>query len=171
MNNPPSGCIVRACQTRDSAAIRSLLVAAFAGPAEADLVDRLRASGDLVLSLAAERSGQMVGYAAFPRLDLETAERTVPVCGLAPLAVRPACQRQGVGAQLVRHGLATLRERAEALVFVLGDEGYYGRFGFSAAQAAGFASPYAGPHFQALRLSPAAPQAGTVRYPRAFDGL
>ena len=38
----------------DAARVRALLVDAFGGPVEADLVDKLRAAGDLVLALVAE---------------------------------------------------------------------------------------------------------------------
>ena len=48
---------------------------------------------------------------------------------------------------------------------------YYGRFGFDAAAAASFVSPYSGPHFMALRLAQTASSEGTVRYPSAFVEL
>lgn len=162
---------VRPEEARDFAAVHHLLEAAFGGPVEADLVDRLRQDGDLVLSLVAVVEGGIAGHAAFPRLVLKTGEKDAAVCGLAPLAVRPDRQRCGIGAMLVREGLSRLAERGETLVFVLGDAGYYRRFGFDAEAAAGFASPYAGPHFQVLRLDPSAPSSGTIRYPRAFDDL
>ena len=60
-------------------------------------------------------------------------------------------------------------DRAQRLVFVLGDPAYYGRFGFTVMD--GFVSRYAGPYFQALMLAPDAPKAGRVSHPRAFDGL
>ena len=53
----------------------------------------------------------------------------------------------------------------------LGEPDYYRRFGFSVEAAGAFASPYAGPYFQALMLAPDAPKAGRVSYPAAFDGL
>ena len=53
-----------------------------------------------------------------------------PIAGLAPLAVLPAAQRQGVGSALVREGLARCRAAGYAIVVVLGDPAYYSRFGF-----------------------------------------
>jgi putative acetyltransferase len=83
--------------------------------------------------------------------------------------VSPPLQRQGIGGALIRDGLARLKDRAERLVFVLGDPAYYGRFGFTVMDS--FVSRYAGPYFQALMLTPDAPKAGRVSFPRAFDGL
>lgn len=153
----------------DAAPVRALLDAAFGGDTESNVVGRLRADGDFVLSLVAENGEDIAGYAGFPRLELRLNERNVPVVGLAPVGVSPALQRQGIGGALIRDGLARLRDRAERLVFVLGDPAYYGRFGFTVME--GFVSRCAGPYFQALMLAPDAPKAGRVSYPRAFDGL
>ncbi|MBX9842374.1 MAG: N-acetyltransferase [Xanthobacteraceae bacterium] len=153
----------------DAAAVRALLDAAFGGDTESQVVERLRADGDFVLSLVAENGEGIAGYVGFPRLVLRLDERNVPVAGLAPVGVSPPLQRRGIGGALIRDGVARLKDRAERLVFVLGDPAYYGRFGFTVME--GFLSPYAGPYFQALLLAPDAPKAGRVSYPRAFDGL
>jgi putative acetyltransferase len=168
MNAAPA--LVRPELAADALAVRTVLAEAFGGTEEADLVEHLRRDDDLVESLVAETAvGVPIGYVGFPRLALDTPGGAVPVVGLAPLAVAPSRQRQGIGSALVQHGLARLRERGEPLIFVLGYPAYYGRFGF--APAPRFASPYAGPHFMALRLHADAPEAGTVSYPRAFAGL
>jgi putative acetyltransferase len=166
MNAAP---LIRPERPGDAPGVRAALIAAFGGAAEADLVDRLRAGGDLVLTLVAEQAGRIAGVVAFPRLDLDLGGRIVPVVGLAPVGVLPEFQRQGVGSALIRDGLARMTDRAKRLVFVLGDPAYYGRFGFTAMD--GFASRYAGPYFQALMLSPDAPKSGRVSYPKAFDDL
>jgi putative acetyltransferase len=153
----------------DAARVRALLVDAFGGPAEAELVDKLRAAGDLVLALVAEMPDAIVGYVAFPRLTLDLDARSVPVIGLAPIGVATAFQRQGIGSALIHAGLARLTDRGERLVFVLGEPAYYARFGFAVDPE--FASPYAGPYFQTLRLAPDAPAAGTVSYPAPFAEL
>jgi putative acetyltransferase len=90
---------------------------------------------------------------------------------LGPVAVRTARQGQGVGSALVRQANARARELGFDIIFVLGDPGYYSRFGFSVAEAAPFPSPYAGPHFMALRLSERSVPPVPVIYPRAFDKL
>ena len=56
-------------------------------------------------------------------------------------------------------------------IFVLGAPEYYERFGFSAAAAEGYTSPYAGPHFMALHLTPHRTAPAPVVYPAAFDRL
>jgi len=153
----------------DAAHVRALLDAAFGGDVESKVVEQLRADGDFVLSLVAETAQGVAGYAGFPRLVLRLGERNVPVVGLAPVGVSPPLQRKGIGGALIRDGLARLKDRAERLVFVLGDPAYYRRFGFTVME--GFVSRYAGAYFQTLMLAPDAPKAGRVSYPRAFDGL
>ena len=160
--------VIRLERPGDAPRVRALLEAAFGGTAEADLVDRLRGGGDLVQSLVAEHGG-VAGYVAFPRLTLDLGERSVPVIGLAPVAVAPDRQHQGTGSALIRAGLARMKDRGERLVFVLGEPAYYGRFGFEVMP--GFASPYAGRYFQTLKLAPDAPLSGTVSYPKPFAEL
>jgi putative acetyltransferase len=45
---------------------------------------------------------------------------TIEAIGLAPMAVLPAYQRQGVGSQLVQTGLATCGKMGYGIVVVLG---------------------------------------------------
>jgi putative acetyltransferase len=144
--------------------------AAFGRSGEADLVDRLRAEGAVLLSLVAEVDGQIVGHILFSRMTVETAQGPVAAVSLAPLAVLPSHQGRQVGSQLVRHGLAELRNRGERIVIVLGHRDYYPRFGFSPEKARHLASPFAPESFMALELSDAALAGirGAVRYPSAF---
>jgi putative acetyltransferase len=97
----------------------------------------------------------IVGYAALSWLT-----RPERCLALAPVAVRPDCQRRGIGAQLVGAALDKARQGGAAMVFILGDPDYYRRFGFTTDAATGFASPYAGPYFQALRLAETAEKFG-----------
>lgn len=150
----------------DFPAIRAVNEAAFAGAQEADLVDALRRDGDLLLSLVAEDGG-VIGHVACSRMHVEGD----PAVALAPVAVLPARQSRGAGTALIEDGLQRLRQSGETLVFVLGAPAYYGRFGFAATPAARFETPYPGPYFQSLALSPRALSSGAVRYARAFAGL
>lgn len=157
----------------DAAAIRDLLVAAFAGPAEADLVERLRADGDVVLELVAIAGDAVVGGVVFSRLAVTTVpERALVARVLAPLAVAPDRQRRGIGTALVREGLARLDAAGTDLVLVLGDPDYYGRFGFRPGRPERMVSPYPVPENQWLAPGdrPLPPRM-TVAYPRAFSGL
>lgn len=150
----------------EAAALHAVVAAAFGRADEARLVDDLRQSGDLVLALVARSSRTMAGYVALSRLASPPA-----ALALAPLAVLPAFQRRGIGAALLRRALAEARERRWRLVFVLGDPGYYGRFGFTAETAAPFPCPYAGPSFMALSFGGDPVDVAPVAYPPAFASL
>ena len=162
--------IVRAETPADIAGIREVVRAAFAGDQEAGLVDDLRRDGDLLLSMVAEDEGRIVGHVGFSRVWISHRAQRAPGVSLAPLSVAPAWQRRGVGAALVKAGHTELRAAGEAIIFVLGDGAYYGRFEYMIAAAA-FDCAYAGPHFQALALTEFAPRAGAVTYAAAFDRL
>lgn len=121
----------------DSAAIRDLHTAAFGGPVEAAIVDRLRASCPDLVSFVAVDDERVVGHVLFSPVTVDAG----PVgMGLAPLAVLPDYQRRGIGSALVEHGLAALRSRDCPFVLLYGHPGYYPRFGFERASAHGLAS-------------------------------
>jgi putative acetyltransferase len=163
--------IIRRETAGDVAAIRRIICAAFGCDDEADLVDRLRADGDLILSLVAEQKGRIVGHVAFSRLSITNDSDVTPGVSLAPVSVLPEMQRKGVGRALIEAGHNQLRSADETAVFVLGDPAYYNRFGYSVNGADAFNCVYAGPYFQWLRLSSQAPVAGVIAYAPAFGGL
>jgi putative acetyltransferase len=151
-------------------AIRAVNEAAFGRPDEADLVDRLRTEGAVLASFVAEQDGRVVGHILFSRMLIETADGSMSSVALAPMAVLPAQQRRGVGAQLIRFGLDWLRGRGEHIVLVLGQPDYYPRFGFSIDRARALKTPFPPDAFMALELVSGALDGvrGTVRYPDAF---
>ena len=157
----------------DFDSIREVNRLAFGGGAEARLVDRLRAEGLVIASLVAEQQSRMTGHILFSALPIESSAETVRGAALAPMAVIPACQRQGVGSALVRAGLECCREREIAVVVVVGHPDYYPRFGFSPEKAACLKSPYSGSAFMALELRPSGfdRMIGTAKYPAAFAEL
>jgi putative acetyltransferase len=147
--------------------VHALVEVAFGRRAEAGLVDRLREDGSVVLSLVALDDNVIVGYILLTRM-----EAPFTALGLAPLAVRPDRQRAGIGSRLVSAALDRVRAAGWQAVFVFGDPGYYGRFGFDAALARGFSSPYAGPHLMVLALTGQLPvSAGAIAYARPFASL
>lgn len=149
----------------DQEAIRFLVAAAFGQEDEARLVDQLRADGDAAISLVAERDGEIVGHVLFSPMGAP-----FRALGLAPVAVAPDFQKQGIGAALIEQGLNLARNAGWEAVFVLGDPNYYTRFGFSVAAAEGFANPYSGPYFMALELkSGALKPPADVSYAPAFS--
>lgn len=132
--------LIRPETPADPAAISALTTAAFAGAehssgTEAAIVDALRAAGALSLSLVAEdEEGRIIGHAAFCPITIDGAELTDGRrwFGLGPVSVAPDAQGQGVGAKLIRDGLALLQATDAGGCVVLGDPAYYGRFGFEA---------------------------------------
>jgi putative acetyltransferase len=146
---------------------------AFGREDEARLVDVLRAGGFVRLSLVAEIDGQIVGHVLFSELTIEGREGLLSALALAPLAVVPEFQKQGIGSELVRRGLDLCREQGHRIAFVVGHPGFYPRFGFSRALTHGLCSPYAGESFMAAELAEGALRgvAGAVHYPPPFAEL
>lgn len=163
---------IRSATAADAAAITGLVAEAFGQDAEAKLVERLQAGGRLSCELVAVEGGAVVGHVAFSPVRIGEDGGDGRWWGLAPLAVTPARQRRGIGAALVRQGLAAAAAGA-MLVVVLGSPAYYARFGFRPAERLGLRCVYDVPadHFMAWQPTPAAVPAGTVRYDAAFDGL
>ncbi len=150
----------------DAAAIRAVTAAAFAGAphasgTEAAIVDALRDAGALSLSLVAIEAGKVAGHVAFSPVTI--AGREAGWLGLGPASVRPDLQRRGIGSALIRAGLD---QSAAAGCVVLGDPGYYARFGFVPDPGLTYAgAPPA--YFVALPLAGPVPR-GAVAYHPAF---
>ena len=158
---------IRAAEPADHGAIRELLVAAFPGPDEAQLVARLRADGAAAIELVAEQGNSIIGH-----ILLSPVQAPFRALALAPVAVAREHQRTGIGSAMIEAAHAIARDHGWTAVFVLGDPSYYRRFGFDPALAAGFSSPYAGPYFMALALAGALPtRTGRVEHAAAFASL
>lgn len=166
---------IRPAGAGDAPAVDALLRTSFPRPEEAELLAHLARDGDVVLVLVAadEATGTVLGSVVFSRMAVDLGGKPVPAVALAPLAVAGEARRQGVADLLVRAGLDWLREAGVAMVFVLGEPDYYGRFGFEAALADGFGSPYAGPYFQAIVLAGGCLEGapGEARHAPAFAAL
>ncbi len=160
--------VIRTEQAGDHSAIRALHVAAFGRAEEAALVDTLRDEPG-VTSLIAARAGQILGHILFSPATIGT----IPVVALAPMAVKPGYQRQGIGSLLVRRGLEAI-SAARACV-VLGHPDFYPRFGFEKARPRGITCPWPVPDevFMVRALAPngLAGLQGEVAYHPAFDAL
>jgi putative acetyltransferase len=175
--HPPHSPTIRPEAPHNLPAIRHAHQAAFGQDEEARLVDALRPSPAFIpeLSLVAEAAGRVVGHVLFSHIAVDDGKVSVPALALAPLAVLPACQGQGIGSQLVRDGLARARALGHRIVIVVGDPAYYTRFGFQPAAPLGLTCPYPVPAeaFMALELQAEALAGvqGAVVYPPAFDGV
>ena len=166
-----SDVVIRAEQPRDQAGIRAVNTAAFPTALEADIVDALRKQAAPFLSLVAVAGDQVIGHILFTPVGVGAAPPSHRVMGLAPMAVAPQWQRQGLGGALVRAGLRACRNLDTGIVVVLGHPDYYPRFGFRSAGEFGlqFPAPGADSCFFALRLGGDAPgPTGTVAYHPAF---
>lgn len=64
-----------------------------------------------------------------------------PALLLGPLAVEPSVKSAGIGSALMRGAVAEARRLGHGAILLVGDEPYYGRFGFSAARTCALAMP------------------------------
>ncbi len=137
---------IREATIGDSESVRNVHLGAFP-PGEGDLVSGLAVNlltenvVPEVISIVAEVSQIVVGHVAFSPVYIQGNDNWQGYI-LAPLGVKPEYQHSGIGAKLVKHGLALLSENGIDAVFVYGDPGYYGKFGFKVEAANRFATPY-----------------------------
>lgn len=134
--------VIRAEKPEDEAAIHHVVQHAFERAAEADLVDLLRRNGKAAISLVAEDNGRVIGHILFSPVVIETTEGERHGIGLAPMAVWPERQNEGIGSMLVRRGLGECRKAGYPFAVVLGHPEYYPRFGFVPASRFGIRSEY-----------------------------
>jgi putative acetyltransferase len=135
--------IIRSERPEDVAQIRRVEERAFGRRAEADLVDTLRRVSPDAVSLVAE-DGVVVGHVLFTPVIVEGERQQLLGMGLAPMAVLPDRQREGIGSLLVRRGLEVLRNRGCPFVVVVGHPKFYPRFGFEPASKHGLLSQWKG---------------------------
>ncbi len=159
----------------DIPGIWAVVQAAFGRSGEADLVDALRRADALVLSAVASTGDRIVGHSAFSPVTIHSETSVSAALALAPVAVTPDCQRQGIGTALVRWALRECRQLGHDVVVVLGDPAYYHRFGFTSASLFGIACPFPAPpeSFMVRELAPDAAREcrGTVGYRSEFASL
>lgn len=164
--------IIRQEREDDSDEIRRVVKAAFDGAEHTDgdehnLVDRLRDSPEYIpaLSLVAEIDNEIVGYAMFSRILIDGAE----AIALAPLAVRPGFQNQGIGRALINEGHRRAIESGYPCSVILGSPDYYSGSGYLPAASFGITAPFDVPSqfYMVCPFTPVMPH-GTVRYSQAF---
>lgn len=166
--------VIRAETAKDADAVRKLNKKAFKGNSESKLVDALRGSDGFIpgLSLVAEKGGKVVGHILFSPVRIKGLNGAAPALALAPMAVLPGYQNQGIGSELVKFGLNECRKTGHKIIVVVGHPEYYPRFGFVKAGEKGLKLPFEAPDevFMALELSPGALNdvSGTIEYPKEF---
>lgn len=169
---------IRPENSSDFAAISEVHTLAFGRPDEAHLVECLRQRGDYIpaLALVAEVDQVIVGHIFFSPISLEGSElpQTHQGLALAPLAVKPAYQNQGIGSALVQSSLAIAEQQQSPFIIVLGDPSFYQRFSFKPAIAAGIQAPFDVPEEAFMIWQSSHYQAdakGTVTYSPCFNDL
>ncbi|PJG60593.1 GNAT family N-acetyltransferase [Aeromonas cavernicola] len=155
----------------DMLPVYELVAAAFGRTDEATLVNQLRECGAAVVTMLEEEEFEFMGHLMLSPITINGVEG--PWLGLAPVAVHPAWQGQGIGSGLIRAALDTALEMDWHAVVVLGDPTYYRRFGFRPASDFGLHSIYDVPadSFMAMELQPGslANLSGEVLYHPLFD--
>ena len=165
---------MRSERPEDVQAIDRVNRLAFGQPDEAEIVARLRASPAFIpgLSIVADDADEIVGHILLTRVELDPPSDT-RVISLAPMAVVPERQRQGIGSALVRRGLEVAKQLGEEVVVLVGHPEYYPRFGFEPASRFGMTNPFPGTEDAffalALRDGVRVPSSRIV-YPKGFEG-
>jgi putative acetyltransferase len=116
---------VRHEQPQDIPLIQKVNELAFGRTNEAELVNRLRDGGAGTLSLVAVEEGQVAGHLLFSPVTIESGESSSEGVGLAPAAVLPEYQKQGIGSELIGQGIKELKDAGHSVVVVLGHPDYY----------------------------------------------
>ncbi len=161
--------MIRDATLREFPAIRAVVRHAFGQADEANLVENLRADGDVLFELVAADQSAIQGHILYTRLSIDRGGETLAAAALAPVSVLPAFQRSGLGKALIEAGNGRCAALGLKAILVLGHPDYYPRFGFSARQAEALDAPFSGPSFMALELEPGClKMGGRVRYAAAF---
>ena len=159
----------------DLPGIRKVNQAAFGRNSEAELIDLLRISSPVFISLVAKINGKVVGHILFtPVRVIGSGSQPVEGLGLGPVAVLPEVQRMGVGAALCRAGCKLAESAGYPFVVVLGHPSYYPQFGFEPAKPYGISCAYEDVPDDAFMISIFKPDvmkdvSGVAHYREEFD--
>jgi len=145
---------------------------AFKGDAEARLITNLQRDDAILASFVAVDGGVVVGHILFSPLYVMIDGKRIEAVALAPVSVAPSRQKQGIGTQLVEHGIEAMKSAGQAAIIVLGHVNFYPRFGFRHDLARNLScafNKYDAFMGLELRAGSLGGKAGTCIYPRAFD--
>ena len=137
--------IIREANESDLHDVMHVETEAFGYEKEAILVSQLLEdeSAEPTLSLLAVKEDEAVGHILFTKATIDGKDPSPLIYLLAPLAILTEYQKQGIGGMLITEGLRKLKEMGVKMVFVLGHENYYPKFGFeNDAGSMGFSAPY-----------------------------
>ncbi len=129
--------------------VEKIIEEAFANEAYSDqtehlLVARLRNSDAFIpeLSMVAEVNGEIVGHILLTKITIKNAEITSASLALAPVSVKPAFQKQGIGGMLIEEAHRIARPLGYRSIVLLGHAGYYPRFGYRKGSDFGISLPF-----------------------------
>lgn len=164
---------VRQEKKKDYEEIYEVNKLAFGQENESRLVERIRKGDSFIpeLSLVAEASGRVVGHILFSEIKI-SGSSIFNTLILAPIAVIPELQRQGIGTELMKRGRKLASELGYDSIIVVGHKEYYPRFGFKKASSWNIKFPFEVPDeaFMAIELVGDALEgkSGTIIYPDEF---
>ena len=168
--------LLRPEEASDIETIFDLNKQAFGRDNEAKIVDLLRCKKTFIptLSIVAIRENQLVGHILFTLVEIiDNQTIRYQSLALAPVAVHPDYQSEGIGTQMIKYGLNQAQQLGFKSVIVLGRETYYPRFGFLPASHWNIYPPFDVPsyHFMAMELKPGGLHgvSGTVDFPSEFS--
>lgn len=158
---------IRSEQPKDIPTIHALNASAFPTDSEARLVDILRANGKAIYSfVVVNEQDEVLGHVLYSPVTTPLPSNGL---GLAPVAVKPEFQNQGIGSKLIRASLIEVKADGYNFVVLLGDPDYYQRFGFQTASTFGLQNEYGvDEEFMILNLSGRELPRGLVRYVEEF---
>jgi len=145
---------------------------AFKGDEESRLIKKLADDASILASFVAVDDHVVVGHILFSPLYVMVDGKRVDAVALAPMCVVPARQKQGIGTQLVEHGIEAMKSAGQAAIIVLGHVNFYPRFGFRHDLARNLScafNKYDAFMGLELRAGSLGGKPGTCIYPRAFD--
>lgn len=165
--------IIRRETPEDHRTVHAVHVEAFGRDLESELLQRLRGHESWIpeLSLVAVDGDRVVGHVVCTKA---TVDGRHPVLGLGPIAVEPAHQGARVGTLLVHTAVAAADALGYPMIVLLGDPGFYRRFGFVLADGLDVRPKVEEwrPAFQARVLSSYTPEVrGPFAYAAPFDEL
>ena len=169
--------VIRQETAKDYPAVYALNLSAFGRKEEARLTDRLRLSDAFIpeLSLVATIENKIVGYILFTKIRIVNNADETQSLSLAPMAVLPEMQCEGIGSRLINYGLQKARKLGYKSVIVLGHKEYYPKFGFVPTTKWCIKAPFNIPAdaFMGLELVEGGLEGvtGTVRYAKEFNNI
>lgn len=138
------------------------------------LVERLRETNAFIpeLSLVAEQENEIIGHILLTRIEIKKTQRSFEALSLAPVSVKPAYQRQGVGGKLIQEAQKKAYDLGYKAIALVGHEDYYPRFGYQAASKFNIQFPFEAPDESCMILELEKDILkevdGMIEYPEAF---